>query len=127
MPERTAAIIDRFYEAWNRQDAAAVAASFAPGGVYADPVTRIDLTNDNLTDHVQSLFDVIRDFRISVTRTIANDDAVATAWTIEGTWDGKLGPLTAAETRAAAVGMSIRAGGCSWVSVAIYSSVSAQR
>jgi steroid delta-isomerase-like uncharacterized protein len=98
MPEGTASIIDRFYEAWNRQDAAAVAAFFAPGGVYADPVTRIDLTSDNMTDHVQSVFDVIRDFRISVTRTIANDDAVATAWTIEGTWDGKLGPLTAAET-----------------------------
>ena len=40
MPEKTAAIIDTFYDAWNRHDAAAVAASFAADGVYADPLTR---------------------------------------------------------------------------------------
>src|SRR5262245_9602372 len=94
----TAAIIDRYYDAWNRHDAASVAASFAPGGVYADPVTRIEVTSDNLTDHVQSVLDVIGDLRISVTRTIADSDAAVTVWTIEGTWDGKLGALTAAET-----------------------------
>ena len=98
MPDGTAATIDRFYDAWKRHDAAAVAASFAAGGVYADPLTGVDLSGDNLTDHVQSVLDVIRDLRISVIRTIANDDGAATVWKIEGTWDGKLGPLTAAET-----------------------------
>jgi predicted ester cyclase len=98
MPDTTATIIENVYEAWNRHDAAAIVASFAAGGVYADPLTRVDLSGDNLTNHVQSLLDVIRDFRISVFRTIADGDAAATVWTIDGTWDGKLGALTAAET-----------------------------
>jgi heme-degrading monooxygenase HmoA/ketosteroid isomerase-like protein len=98
MPEGTAAIIDRFYDAWNRHDAAAVAASFAAGGVYADPLTRVDVSGDNLTDHVQSVLDVIRDLRIAVTRNVANDHAAAVVWSTEGTWDGKLGLLSASET-----------------------------
>ena len=98
MADPTASIFDNFYEAWNRHDAAAIGASFGAGGVYADPVTRVELAGDSLTDHVQSVLDVIRDLRISITRTIADGDDAATVWTIEGTWDGKLGPLTASET-----------------------------
>src|SRR4029453_4333138 len=98
MPEGTAAIIERFYDAWNRHDAAAVAASFAAGGVDADPPTRVDLSGDNLTGHVQSVLGVIRDLRISLIRTIADEDAAAVVWATEGTWDGKLDALSASET-----------------------------
>src|SRR5262245_33623348 len=98
MSEGTAAIIDRFYDAWNRHDAAAVAGSFAAGGVYADPLARVDLSGDNLTDHVQSVLDVIRDLRISRIRTIADEDAAAVVWATHGTWDGKLGLLNVPET-----------------------------
>jgi predicted ester cyclase len=98
MPEGTAAIIDRFYDAWNRHDAAAVAGSFAEGGVYADPLTHVDLSGADLTDHVESVLDVIRDLRISVIRTIAAEDAAAVVWASEGTWDGKLDALSASET-----------------------------
>jgi SnoaL-like domain len=52
MLEGTAAIFDRFYDAWNRHDAAAVAASFAAGGVYTDPLTRIGVHGDSLTARV---------------------------------------------------------------------------
>ena len=95
MPDGTAATIDRFYDAWKRHDAAAVAASFAVGGVYTDPLTRGELSGDNLTDHVQSVLDVIRDLRISLIRTIAEDDAAAVVWATEGTWDGTLDALSA--------------------------------
>jgi predicted ester cyclase/heme-degrading monooxygenase HmoA len=90
--------IEAYYDAWNRHDAAAVAASFAAGGVYADPLTRVDISGDELTDHVQGVLDVIRDLRISATRTVASEDPAAVVWTAEGTWDGKLGPLAATET-----------------------------
>jgi hypothetical protein len=76
MPDTTATI-DNVYEAWNRHDATAIAASFAAGGVYADPLTRVDLSGDNLTNHVQSLLEVIRDLRICVSRTIAEGDVEA--------------------------------------------------
>jgi ketosteroid isomerase-like protein len=66
--------------------------------VYSDPLTRVDLSGDNLRDHVQSVLDVIRDLRVAVTRTIADEDDAAVVWALEGTWDGKLGPLSASET-----------------------------
>jgi predicted ester cyclase/heme-degrading monooxygenase HmoA len=98
MPEGTAAIVDRLYDAWNRHDATAIAASIGTGGVYSDPMTNGGLSGDKLTEHVQNVFDVIRDLRISVIRTIADEDGTAVVWTIEGTWDGKLGLLAASET-----------------------------
>ena len=100
MPHNVPAVIEDFYAGWNRHDAAAIAASFAANGVYFDPFTRVDLSGDNLTDHVQSVLDVIHDLQITVVRMIANDAAAAASWTIEGTWEGKLGPLTASEAPA---------------------------
>jgi heme-degrading monooxygenase HmoA len=44
------------------------------------------------------VLDVIGDLRITVIRTLSADDATAALWRIEGTWDGKLGPITASET-----------------------------
>jgi ketosteroid isomerase-like protein/heme-degrading monooxygenase HmoA len=94
----TATIVDRFYAAWNGHDAAAVAGAFTAGGVYADPLTGDGLSGDELRDHVQSALDVLRDLRIAVTRTVANENAAAVVWAAEGTWDGVLGLLRASET-----------------------------
>src|SRR5262245_18223856 len=94
----TAAIIDDFYDAWNRHDAAAIVASLAAGGVFADPVTRVDLSGDNLTDHLQNGLDVIHDLHLTVSRTITAEDTAAATWAIAGTWEGKLGLITASET-----------------------------
>jgi heme-degrading monooxygenase HmoA len=98
MADTTVTILENYYNAWNRHDAAAVAASFAAGGVYGDPLTRVDLSDDSLTAHVQSVLDVIRDLRVSAIRTIADEGAAAVVWTIEGTWDGSLGLLSAEAT-----------------------------
>ena len=48
MPEATAAIIDRFYDAWNRHDAAAIRELFPEGARYADPFTSGDLVGDSV-------------------------------------------------------------------------------
>jgi hypothetical protein len=69
MPDHTA-VVDNFYDAWNRHDVAAIVEPFAATGLYADPLTRIDVRGDALTDHVQSVIDVIRDLHITVTRAI---------------------------------------------------------
>jgi heme-degrading monooxygenase HmoA len=90
-----APLTDDFYEAWNRHDAAGVGATFVAGGTYVDPLTGVELEGAKLTDHVQSVLGVIRDLRITVLRTISADDTTAAVWRIEGTWDGKLGLLTA--------------------------------
>jgi SnoaL-like polyketide cyclase len=44
------------------------------------------------------VIDVIRDLRITLERTISDQRGAAAVWTIEGTWDGELGPLIAYET-----------------------------
>lgn len=98
MHDQTARIIDNFYDAWNHHDAAAIVASFTESGAYADPLTRLDLAGDKLTDHLENVLGVIRDLHITATRTLSDEGASAAVWTIEGTWDGTLGPLTAAET-----------------------------
>ena len=91
-----AGVIDEFYEAWNRHDPAAIAAALGANGVYTDPLTRGDLSGDRLVVHLRNVLDAIRDFRITVTKVIEGGDAAAALWTIDGTWDGTLGPITAA-------------------------------
>jgi hypothetical protein len=98
MDDQTPAVIDAFYDAWNRHDAPAIVEPLVPDGRYADPLTRVDLTGDNMRDHVQSVLDVIRDLRITVNGAILNEGAAVVIWKVEGTWDGKLGPLMASET-----------------------------
>ena len=49
MPDKTA-IVDNFYDEWNRHAVAAIVEPFAAGGLYADPLTRIDVRGDSLTD-----------------------------------------------------------------------------
>jgi steroid delta-isomerase-like uncharacterized protein len=93
MPDGTAVMIERFYEAWNRHDAGAARDLFSEDTRYADPFTRVELCGDELTDHMQRMLDVIRDLRLSVGRTIADKNAAAVVWTMEGTWDGELGLL----------------------------------
>jgi hypothetical protein len=90
--------IHDFYDAWNRHDAAAITAAIVAGEPYADPLTVVDLDGTKLTEHLQSVLEVIRDLRITVLRTISAEDATAAVWRIEGIWDGKLGLLTASET-----------------------------
>jgi SnoaL-like domain len=72
--------IHDFYDAWNRQDAAAITAAFVAGGTYADPLTVVDLDGTKLTEHLQSVLEVIRDLRITVLRTISAEDATAAVW-----------------------------------------------
>jgi heme-degrading monooxygenase HmoA len=98
MHDGAATVIDDFYDAWNSHDAAAIAAAFGASGTYADPLKGVQLDGAKLRDHLQSVLEVIRDLRITVLRTIAAEDATAAVWRIEGTWDGKLGPMTASET-----------------------------
>jgi hypothetical protein len=89
--------MDDFYAAWNAHDAAAVASVFAAGGRYADPITRVDVSAADVREHVQNVLDVIRDFRIDVNRRLVDRNSAVAAWPIEGTWDGKLGAITASE------------------------------
>jgi heme-degrading monooxygenase HmoA len=99
MSAETTRSIESFYDAWNRHDVPGIVEHFEANGVFADPLTRVEVHGDELADHVRSVLDVIHDLRVIVTRTISADEAAAVVWTIEGTWDGTLGPITATETQ----------------------------
>jgi hypothetical protein len=77
MPDTTATIVDNVYEAWNRHDAPAIAASFAAGGVSADPLTRVRSLRRQPDQSRAEPARGIRDLRICVIRTIAERDVEA--------------------------------------------------
>jgi hypothetical protein len=41
LSEKTAIVLESFYDARNRHEAAGIAAAFATRGLYADPLTRV--------------------------------------------------------------------------------------
>lgn len=52
-----------YFEAWNQRDAAAVLASFAPGGGYRDPFTPGPVAGAELRGYAQALIDGLPDLR----------------------------------------------------------------
>jgi heme-degrading monooxygenase HmoA len=99
--------IDKFYDGWNRHDASAIVNLFGVEGVYTDPFTNFELSGYALTDHLQRVISVIDGLRITSHRTFLHPNAVAVEWVIEGTWNGKLGHLSANETSIQVQGIDI--------------------
>jgi hypothetical protein len=93
MPETTA-VIDSFYDAWNRYDVAGTAILGVDGG-YADPFTADDLRGDALIRHLRAMQGVLFGMLITPDRVISCADAAAVTWTLTGTWDGQIGGIRA--------------------------------
>src|SRR5262245_33620277 len=91
--------IDEYYAAWNRGDVEAIVATFARGGSYGDPLTAGEIQGDDLREHVESVLDVVGGLRVTVLRAVSDDDAATVVWSLEGTWDGRLGGFDAPATR----------------------------
>ena len=83
------ALARRYFDAWNRRDAGAVLASFAPDGHYQDPVTPGPLAGDALRAYVQGLWAAFPDlsFEIGPVHRVG-ETAVHGLWTMIGTQSG---------------------------------------
>jgi steroid delta-isomerase-like uncharacterized protein len=83
------ALARRYFDAWNRRDAGAVLASFAPDGHYQDPVTPGPLAGDALRAYVEGLWAAFPDlaFEIGPVHRVGETE-VHGRWTMIGTQRG---------------------------------------
>ncbi len=83
------AIAQTYFEAWNRRDAAAVMATFAEGGTYADPATPGPLSGPAIGAYVEGLVAAFPDLSFDfVSAAEHNSGLVAAEWVMKGTNTG---------------------------------------
>ena len=81
----SAAIVRRYVEAWNAHDAAAIVASFAPGGTYQDPVTQQPIGGAALQGFTQACLDAISETRFDYRIDAVSDTLAYMTWI----WTGR--------------------------------------
>lgn len=83
-------VCQRYFDAWNRHDPAAVAACFAANGTYTDPASGT-LHGQAIADYVAGLIATFPDLRFDVgTHGVVADNTVAAQWRMLGTNRGSL-------------------------------------
>jgi len=84
-------VAQRYFDAWNRRDAAGIVATFADGGTYCDPATNGALAGPAIAGYVTGLWSSFPDLSFDIVRAgVAGDGLVAAEWIMRGT---NLGPL----------------------------------
>lgn len=80
------AVAQRYFEAWNRRDPAAIVAAFAPGGTYCDPTSGGELAGGAIGAYAGGLFAAFPDLQFElVSAAPAGEGAVAAEWVMRGT------------------------------------------
>ena len=93
------AALDRYFDAWNDQDAAAVVAALTVDGSYEDPVTAGPIGGDALAGYIEGLIVGFPDLSFEIESIDATSDTTAVArWRMQGTNTGPMpaGPPTGA-------------------------------
>ena len=85
-------VAQAYFDAWNLQDPAEIAATFAPGGTYADPTTGQPLSGQAIVEYTSGLVSAFPDLSFGIVSTgVAGDGTVAAQWRMEGTNSGPFG------------------------------------
>ena len=81
----------RYFDGWNVRDAAAIVATFAPGGTYQDPTTPGPLTGDAIGRYAAGLWSAFPDLRFELASVApAGEGMVAAQWIMRGTNHGPM-------------------------------------
>lgn len=99
-----------FYQAWNRHDAAAVLAAFAPGGWLSDPTLSAPVSGEGLTTYVSGWLTGFGDLQFQVKRLATDGEWVAAQWVLRGVNSGALGSE-------APTGRLVEVSGADWLQV----------
>jgi steroid delta-isomerase-like uncharacterized protein len=83
-------IVQKYFDAWNAHDPAAILACFVPGGTYSDPVGGKGLMGKALADYSSAIFTAFPDVRFAITSVVAQGQKVVVEWLGEGTHKGPL-------------------------------------
>ena len=82
-----------YFDGWNAHDAEAIAATFAPGGTYTDPIVQ-SLGPEATGAYAVGLAAAFPDLRFElVTASLTDDGAVAAQWVMRGTNSGSFNGL----------------------------------
>jgi steroid delta-isomerase-like uncharacterized protein len=88
------AVANRYFDAWNRRDPAAVLAMLGPAGTYSDPTTRGPLSGDAFVAYMNGLFAAFPDLSFEVESTgLVSPGLVAGQWRMRGTNRGSMNGL----------------------------------
>jgi steroid delta-isomerase-like uncharacterized protein len=81
----------RYFDAWNRRDAAGLIATFADGATYRDPATGQPLTGPAIAAYVKGLWAAFPDLSFKIVSAApAGDGMIAAEWLMCGTNNGSL-------------------------------------
>lgn len=84
-------IAQRYFDAWNRRDPAAVLATMAGNGTYTDPGTGGPISGQAFVGYMQGLFAAFPDISFSIPNPILTaPDFVAAQWIMRGTNTGSM-------------------------------------
>jgi uncharacterized protein (TIGR02246 family) len=77
-------------DAWNKHDAAAIAATYEPTGKLVIPGEPVWSGKDGVTAEAKQTFTTYPDFKLAITRSFTKGNTVALEWVITGKNDGPL-------------------------------------
>src|SRR5262245_45924117 len=87
---------ERYFDAWNHRDAAAIVAAFTDGGTYSDPVAGHGLTGEALITYAKEMWGAIPDLFVHiVTLGAARKDTARAQWPMRCTNTGSFKALPA--------------------------------
>ena len=80
-----------YFDGWNRRDPAAVLATMASNGTYADPTTGGPISGDAFVGYMKGLFSAFPDVSFEIASVgLAAPDLVAAQWIMRGTNTGSM-------------------------------------
>lgn len=78
-------LAERYFAAWNAHDAAAIVATFAPGGTYEDPTTGGPLSGEAIGANAARLWATFPDLRFEIASHDDTATGAAAQWVMLGT------------------------------------------
>ncbi len=85
-------VAQAYFDEWNLQDPAEIAATFAPGGTYNDPTTGQPLSGQAIVEHTSGLFTAFPDLSFEIVSAgVTGDGTVGAQWLMRGTNSGSFG------------------------------------
>ncbi len=87
-------VVQPYFDAWNRRDAAAIIASLTADGVYADPLVPQGVSGPALVGYVQRLWEAFPDLHFELaSASVLDESHVAAQWIMYGTNTGAFNGL----------------------------------
>jgi steroid delta-isomerase-like uncharacterized protein len=84
-------VAQRYFDAWNRRDAAGLVATFADGGTYHDPATGQPLTGEAIAAYASGLWAAFPDLALEIVSAApAGDQLIVAQWIMRGTNRGSM-------------------------------------